>query len=102
QRPCFGNTAARTPQFSTRHDVAMDILRTPDSRLVGLPDFDYPADYVDVDRGDGSGALRIGFVTAGPADGPVVVCLHGEPTWSFLYRKVMRVLAGAGIRAVVP
>jgi haloalkane dehalogenase len=55
-----------------------------------------------VDSADGSGPLRVGFVTAGPEDGPVVVCLHGEPTWSFLYRKVMQVLADAGVRTVAP
>jgi haloalkane dehalogenase len=42
----------------------------------------------------------VAYVEAGPADGPVVLCLHGEPTWSFLYRKVMRVLADGGCRAV--
>ena len=80
----------------------MDILRTPDERFAAVPDFDYPADYVEVDSGDGSGSLRVGFVSAGPEDGPVVLCLHGEPTWSFLYRKVIRVLAAAGVRVVAP
>jgi haloalkane dehalogenase len=42
------------------------------------------------------------YVEAGPADGPVVVLLHGEPTWSFLYRKVLPVLAAAGLRAIAP
>ena len=46
------------------------------------------------------GGLRSAYVEAGPADGPVVVLLHGEPTWSFLYRRVMRMLADAGIRAI--
>jgi haloalkane dehalogenase len=77
----------------------MDLLRTPDDRFADLPDFDYPPGYVEVDTGDG-GRLRVGYVEAGPADGPVVLCLHGEPTWSFLYRKVIRVLADAGCRAV--
>jgi haloalkane dehalogenase len=80
----------------------MEILRTPDNRFADLPDFDHEPHYVEVDRGDGTGTLRVAYVTAGPADGPVVICLHGEPTWSFLYRKVMRVLADAGCRAVVP
>ena len=51
--------------------------------------------------GDG-GTLRMAYVEAGPADGPVVLLLHGEPTWSFLYRHVMRVLADAGLRAIAP
>jgi haloalkane dehalogenase len=79
---------------------AMEILRTPDERFDALPDLPWPARYVEVDSGDGSGPLRIGYVEAGPAAGPVVLCLHGEPTWSFLYRKVMRTLADAGCRAI--
>jgi haloalkane dehalogenase len=78
----------------------MQILRTPDERFAALPDFDHEPRYVEVDSGDGSGSLRVGYVEAGPGDGPVVLCLHGEPTWSFLYRKVIRVLAEAGCRAV--
>jgi haloalkane dehalogenase len=84
------------------HYLPMDILRTPDSRFDGLPDFDLEPHDVDVPRGDGSGSLRVGYVAAGPADGPVVVCLHGEPTWSFLYRKVIAVVADAGCRVIAP
>jgi haloalkane dehalogenase len=76
------------------------ILRTPDERFADLPDFPWEPAYVDVDSGDGTGPLRVAYVSAGPADGPVVLCLHGEPTWSFLYRKVMRVLADRGCRAI--
>jgi haloalkane dehalogenase len=65
----------------------VDILRTSDSRFGALRDFPYEPRYAEVERGDGSGTLRVGYVAAGPSDGPVVVCLHGEPTWSFLYRK---------------
>jgi haloalkane dehalogenase len=78
----------------------MQILRTPDERFDGLTGFPWPPGYVEVDSGDGSGPLRIGYVATGPEDGAVVLCLHGEPTWSYLYRKVMRVLADAGCRAV--
>ncbi|HUO37543.1 MAG TPA: haloalkane dehalogenase, partial [Mycobacterium sp.] len=46
--------------------------------------------------------VRMHYVDAGPAQGPVVVLLHGQPTWSFLYRKVIGVLAGAGLRAIAP
>jgi haloalkane dehalogenase len=80
----------------------MDILRTPDDRFASLPDFDLEPGYVDVPTGDGSGSLRIAYVAAGPDNGPVVVCLHGEPTWSFLYRKVIAVLAAAGCRVIAP
>jgi haloalkane dehalogenase len=72
------------------------VLRTDDARFASLPDFPYEPAYVSV------GGPRMAYVSAGPADGPVALLLHGEPSWSFLYRKVMPVLAAAGIRAVVP
>jgi haloalkane dehalogenase len=79
----------------------MDVLRTPDERFGALPGFDHPPRYADVPDGDG-GLLRMAYVDAGPAEGPVALLLHGEPSWSFLYRDVIRVLTGAGIRAVAP
>jgi haloalkane dehalogenase len=72
------------------------VLRTEDSRFESLPDFPYEPAYESV------GGLRMAYVSAGPADGPVALLLHGEPSWSFLYRKVMPVLADAGIRAIAP
>jgi haloalkane dehalogenase len=75
----------------------MQMLRTPEERFADLPDFPYQPGYTQV--GDG---LRMAYVQAGPADGPPVLLLHGEPSWSFLYRKVMRVLADAGCRAIAP
>ena len=72
-------------------------MRTPDARFADLPDFAYPPRYVEL-----AGGLRMAYVESGPADGPPVLLLHGEPSWSFLYRKVMPVLADAGLRAVVP
>jgi haloalkane dehalogenase len=79
----------------------MRILRTPADRFAGLPGFPYEPRYADVPDEDG-GTLRMAYVEAGPTDGPVVLCLHGEPSWSFLYRDVMRVLAAAGLRVVAP
>ena len=72
----------------------MKVLRTPEDRFSALPDFGYPPRYADVD------GLRLAYVEAGPADGEPVLLLHGEPSWSFLYRKVMPVLAEAGLRAI--
>ena len=72
----------------------MRILRTPEDRFAGLPGFDYPPRYAD------AGGLRMAYVEAGPADGEPVLLLHGEPSWSFLYRTVMPVLADAGLRAI--
>jgi haloalkane dehalogenase len=72
----------------------MKVLRTPEERFDAVPDFGYQPRYADV------GGLRLAYVEAGPADGEPVLLLHGEPSWSFLYRKVMPVLADAGLRAI--
>jgi haloalkane dehalogenase len=79
----------------------MEVLRTPEERFASLPDFSLPPRYADVPDGAG-GLLRMAYVETGPADGPAVLLLHGEPSWSFLYRHVLRVLADAGVRAVAP
>jgi haloalkane dehalogenase len=72
------------------------VLRTPDDQFSRLPDFDYQPHYADV------GGLRMAYVEAGPSDGEPVLLLHGEPSWSFLYRTIMPVLASAGLRAIAP
>lgn len=77
----------------------MDTLRTPENRFEGLVDLDLAPRYAVVPDGAG-GRLRMAYVETGPSDGPVALLLHGEPTWSYLYRHVMRVLADAGVRAV--
>ena len=79
----------------------MDVLRTPDERFATLPGFDRPTSYADVPDGDG-GTLRMAYVDAGPPDAPVALLLHGEPSWSFLYRHVIAVLVARGVRAVAP
>lgn len=77
------------------------LLRTPDDRFTDLPDFPFEPRYAELDDPHG-GRIRVGYVEAGPADGPVVLLLHGEPSWSFLYRKMLPVLADAGLRAIAP
>ena len=77
----------------------MDTLRTPDDRFLIVRDFGFPPQYADVPDGEG-GTLRMSWVEAGPPGGPVALLLHGEPTWSYLYRKVMGQLALAGVRTV--
>lgn len=79
----------------------MQVLRTPDERFRDLPGFPFEPRYVMVPTGE-EGALRMAYVDEGPRDGEVVLLLHGEPSWSFLYRKVIGVLAAAGLRAVAP
>ncbi len=80
----------------------MDVLRTPDERFVDLPDYPFSANYVEVPSGDGSQMLRMHHVDEGPRDGPVVLLMHGEPSWCFLYRHMIPLLTGAGLRAVAP
>jgi haloalkane dehalogenase len=79
----------------------MQTLRTPDERFVDLPDFPYEPQYTQVPDGDG-GSLRVAWVEHGPADGEQVLLLHGEPSWSFLYRSMIPLLAGAGLRTIAP
>ena len=79
----------------------METLRTPDERFIELPGFDHEPRYAQVPDGDG-GELRIAYVESGPPDGPTVLLLHGEPTWSYLYRSMIPVLADAGMRVVAP
>src|SRR3954447_7014835 len=75
----------------------MDALRTPDDRFTDLPGYPFEPHYVEVTDG-----LRVHYVDEGPRDGEVVVLLHGEPSWSYLYRKMIPVLTAAGLRAVAP
>ncbi|MGC2487015.1 MAG: haloalkane dehalogenase [Acidimicrobiales bacterium] len=79
----------------------MEILRTPDDRFVDLPDFSFEPHYVEVgvEVGD-AGRMRVHYIDEGPSDGETVLLLHGEPSWSYLYRKVIPVLVAAGLRAV--
>jgi haloalkane dehalogenase len=76
-------------------------LRTPDERFAGLPDYGFAPHYLD--DLDGYQGLRIHYVDEGPRDGQkVFLCLHGQPTWSYLYRRMLPVFAGAGHRVVAP
>jgi haloalkane dehalogenase len=79
----------------------MHTLRTPDDRFVDLPDFPFAPHYVDVDDQDG-GTLRVHYLDEGPRDGSIVLCMHGEPSWSYLYRKMLPLLVAAGHRVIAP
>ncbi len=74
----------------------MDVLRTPDDRFAGLPGYDYAPRYVEV------AGLRMHYLDEGPAAADPILLLHGEPTWCFLYRKLIPILTAAGHRAVAP
>jgi haloalkane dehalogenase len=79
----------------------LQVRRTPDDRFEGLPGYSFEPHYVEVDDGEG-GRLRVHYVDEGPRDAEPVVLLHGEPSWSYLYRTMIPVIAGAGFRAVAP
>jgi haloalkane dehalogenase len=79
----------------------MDVYRTPDDRFEGLPGYPFEPHYVDVPSGDGS-SLRVHYVDEGPRDAPPVLLMHGEPSWSYLYRKMVPVLVDAGLRCIAP
>ena len=79
----------------------MQYLRTPDTRFADLPAYPFAPRYLqDL---PGSPGLRVHYLDEGPRDAPVVwLCLHGQPTWSYLYRKMIPVFTGAGHRVIAP
>ena len=75
----------------------MNVLRTPDERFAGLAGFAYEPHYALVD------GLRMHYVDEGPRDAPAtVLCLHGEPSWAYLYRKMIPAFTATGLRVVAP
>ena len=74
--------------------LAMDVFRTPDERFEGLPGYDFEPHYFEID------GLRLHYVDEG--EGRPVVCFHGEPTWAYLYRKMLGPLVEAGNRVICP
>lgn len=75
----------------------MDVYRTPDARFAQLPDWPFAPQYHQV-----TPDLRLHYVDEGPRDAPVMLMLHGEPTWGYLYRHMIGPVVAAGYRAVVP
>ena len=79
----------------------MEFVRTPDERFIGHSGYDFMPHYHDVPSGEG-GTLRMHYLDEGPRAGRPLLCLHGEPTWSYLYRKMIAPLTAAGYRTIVP
>jgi len=83
----------------------MKTLRTPDERFADLPDYPFAPNYVDISDQDSEhlgGTLRVHYLDEGPADGAPILCMHGEPSWSYLYRKMIPLLVAAGHRVIAP
>ena len=79
----------------------MDVVRTPDDRFENLPDWDYAPYYVE--DLTGYEGLRVHYVDEGPKDADrVFLCLHGQPSWAYLYRKMIPEFVGSGARVVAP
>jgi haloalkane dehalogenase len=79
----------------------MKVLRTPADRFSGLPDWPFSPEFTEIKDGSG-GALRLAYYDEGPRSGRTVLLMHGEPTWSYLYRKVIAPLSANGRRVVAP
>jgi haloalkane dehalogenase len=94
-------SVAQTESGGVKEGVVDDVVRTPDRCFADLPDFSFEPRYTTV-HAEGLPPLRMHYVDAGPADGEVVLLLHGQPTWSYLYRKVIPELTAAGLRAIAP
>ena len=76
----------------------MKLLRTPDERFKDLPDFPFRPHYLELEPEN----IRIHYVDEGPADANPVLLMHGEPSWSFLYRKMIPIISDAGYRVLAP
>jgi haloalkane dehalogenase len=79
----------------------MKTLRTSDEHFSNLPDYPFDPNYVEIPDGEG-GSLRMHYVDEGPRSADPVLLLHGEPSWSYLYRKMIPIITQAGYRALVP
>ncbi|MEQ8515560.1 MAG: haloalkane dehalogenase [Chromatocurvus sp.] len=79
----------------------MKALRTPDSRFDHLVGFDYEPHYLQVSDFEG-GELRMHYLDEGPRDGAIVLLMHGEPSWCYLYRRMIPIITAAGLRVIAP
>ncbi|MFB0979649.1 MAG: haloalkane dehalogenase [Alteromonadaceae bacterium] len=79
----------------------MQFLRTDDSRFENLPDYSFTPNYLMVDDDEG-GELRVHYLDEGPKDASPLLLMHGEPSWSYLYRKIIAILVNAGYRVIAP
>ena len=79
----------------------MEVLRTPDSQFKDIKDYPYNPIYTYIRTKDGT-ELRVHHIDEGPKDGPILLAMHGQPVWSYLYAKMIPILNEAGIRVIAP
>lgn len=79
----------------------MDVLRTPDEQFENLDGYTFTPNYLEISAADGT-PLRVHYLDEGPRDGEVILCMHGQPSWSYLYRKMIPLLTEAGHRVIAP
>ena len=79
----------------------MEILRTPDSHFKDIKDYPYNPIYTSIVSKDGT-EVRVHHIDEGPKDGPILLAMHGQPVWSYLYAKMIPILNEAGIRVIAP
>jgi len=79
----------------------MKVLRTPDDRFEGLADWPFAPHYATITDADGT-AMRLHYVDEGPRDAPAVLLMHGEPSWAYLYRRIIAGLVAEGYRVIAP
>ena len=79
----------------------MKFLRTPETAFAGLPGYPFEPHYLSVDDTEG-GQLRLHYLDEGAKGAPIVLLLHGEPSWCYLYRKMIPIIVSAGYRAIAP
>jgi pimeloyl-ACP methyl ester carboxylesterase len=91
---CVQNPGNDVPVLRTSGGI--DFVRTPEERFSDLPDYPFAPNYAMLD------GLRMHYVDQGPKDGEVILLLHGQPSWSYLYRKMIPPLAEAGFRVIAP
>ena len=77
-------------------EQGIEFVRTPEDQFDNLPGYDFEANYVEVD------GLRMHYLDEGPKDGQIILMLHGQPAWSYLYRKMIKELAPKGYRCIAP
>ena len=83
------------------YDPSVPVLRTPDDRFDALSDFPFEPHYVEIQDPD-LGPLRVHYLDEGPADGHVILMLHGQATWSYSFRHMIPLLTAAGYRVIAP